>query len=296
MAFPDWVEDIAAEASRPFVEGFLGRERVLYLEQFEGPTLSPSVDFFVRGPLQLGDSGNVSPPLTTLPAPGVAPQPVGGCLRLEINGAQSGPPVSSSLSISPFPTGIQVLRVTATFRTVPTVAPLPGPWAASVYVREGGVTDSALPPQRISATMRVNDGAARLNTPGNNLTAALGLSPDRLPLLFPASAVSGVEFTLELLLDLAGGSYYAYLSTSGGVDERLIEHGALPSLWPATSVGFALARGIETGHQAIDVRSFKVSGILEPGLWGRTLGDWLSVARRAILPRFVPPSPHRRFD
>lgn len=293
MSWPDWLEMLATSAAQGLGEGWLGQEVLLYQERFSGPTLHPAPDRFSRGPLQLGDSGNISSALTIVPAAGAALAPSAG-LRLEIDGTQTVTPVSVSLSISPFPTDLQVIRVVAAFRTVPSIPPAAGPWAAAVVVREGGAQDTADQYHRLGATMRVKDGVARLGTPQSTLQPSPPPAPDRYATLFPAGSSVPVEFVLQLLLDLAGDTYSATLITPGNIDTLPLDHAALPTLWKDnTSIGLALARTASSGHAAIDVQSFAVYGIVEPGYFGRRAAQLLGFVRRALLPRFVPPPPLR---
>lgn len=292
MSWPQWLIKIAAS----FVsKADRDREFLLYKEEFTGPGLDPSPDQFHRGPLQLGDSGNISPGTKIVPAVGSTPQPANG-LSLEIEGTQESKPVSVSLSISPFPfQGLSFLRIVATFATVPSIPPDVGPWAVGVGVREGGAQDTADDNHRISASMKVKSSTARLGAPqAPQSNPPRSLAPDRYSTLFPANAATGIEFTLELFLNFEDGIYSVSLVTPGGPVDTLPvgEIFPLPSLWPQTSLAVALVRNTPTGtgHVAMDLHAFAVYGIFPTR---RRASSLLALARRALWRWVIAPSPLR---
>lgn len=284
MPLPDWVADIASV----FAEEFVGPELPLYLETFEHNSLQPDKDFHHKGALQLRGSANPASTVTVTPTIGSILVPAKG-MRFEIDGSDRVP-VSVSLSLSDFPTDVRLLRVVARFRTVPRIPVAPGPWSAAVFVAGTDQFDNGVDTERLLAIMKVKPtGEAVLAAPGSN---SLGQVADRSAVLFPSTAGStGIEFTLQLLLDLAGNECTASLVTPdpvGGsqvfLDSLRLTHLHFPSLWPQTDIGLGLIRAVDKGHVGIEARGLEVYGILGAGVFGRRAAELLASARRALLP------------
>jgi hypothetical protein len=140
--------------------------------------------------------------------------------------------------------------------------------------------------------MKVNNGVARLGAPQSTREPKPPQAGDRYSILFPLNSATGIDFTLELFLDLEDRIYSVSLVNPDGTVDILPmdQESALPSLWPQTSVGAALVRKPTSGHVAMDLHTFAVYGVFPTR---RRASSLLALVRRALWRWVIAPSPFR---
>ena len=209
----------------------VGRTFLLYRAGFKDWNLEPAYDQLELGPLQLSTSANLAswpafvPTVTMIPA-SLPDRPFGGArFALARPIAPADRPLDGTISLGavvhPFPAGVDIFTVTATFEAPAGPAGEGDTWAVVVHARAGGVADTATRDTRIAVTLQSAWNAhtlvafrsvrgARMNTvggapPGEPYTMGSG-GGEWLPqtvcewLLSPAEGTTSV-FRLELLVD-----------------------------------------------------------------------------------------------
>jgi hypothetical protein len=165
-----------------FAQLFVGQPRLLYQAGFADRNLAPVLDPLHLGPMRLtttnaipvsDDMMDMIPPSSALPH---------GAARFTIRRPSSGPSGTIGIGpvVHPFPSNLEVFRISATFsRPLGPHGPTDS-WAVVVHAREGCVPDTATRDTRITVTLQSafdiedNVPGARMNTVGG---APVGTTP-----------------------------------------------------------------------------------------------------------------------